>query len=84
MCLAVPARVISLDSASDMAVVELDGIRKEASTVLLDEVNIGDYVLLHVGFALERIDADEAEKTLAMFDQMRADMPTDIQQAEES
>jgi len=84
MCLAVPARVISLDTASDMAVVELDGIRKEASTVLLDEVNIGDYVLLHVGFALERIDADEAEKTLAIFDEMRADMPTDIQQAEDS
>jgi len=84
MCLAVPARVISLDSASDMAVVELDGIRKEASTVLLDEVNIGDYVLLHVGFALERIDAEEAEKTLAIFDEMRAGMPTDMPQADES
>jgi len=80
MCLAVPARVISLDAASDMAVVELDGIRKEASTVLLDEVNIGDYVLLHVGFALERIDADEAEKTLAMFAEMRID----VEQVEES
>lgn len=72
MCLAVPARVVSLDKAADMAVVELDGIRKEASTVLLDDVAVGDYVLLHVGFALERIDPQEAENTLAMFAEMRA------------
>lgn len=72
MCLAVPARVVSLDRAANMAVVDLDGIRKETSTVLLDEVKVGDYVLLHVGFALEIIDPDEAEKTLLMFAEMRA------------
>jgi len=72
MCLAVPARVVSLDSEAESAVVELDGIQKDVSTVLLDRVDVGDYVLLHVGFALERIDPQEAENTLAMFAEMRA------------
>ncbi|HCS13788.1 MAG: HypC/HybG/HupF family hydrogenase formation chaperone [Zetaproteobacteria bacterium CG06_land_8_20_14_3_00_59_53] len=75
MCLAVPARIISLDSAANMAVVDLDGIRKETSTMLLDSVKVGDYVLLHVGFALEVINPDEAERTLAIFAEMRADAP---------
>jgi len=71
MCLAVPTRVASLDSSASTAIVELDGIRKEVSTLLLDEVEIGDYVLVHVGYALERIDLEEAEKTLALFAELR-------------
>jgi len=55
-----------------MAMVDLDGIRKEVSTRLLDEVAVGDYVLVHVGFALERIDPVEAAKTLALFAELRA------------
>ncbi len=70
MCLAVPAKVIELHG--DSATVELDGIKKETSTVLLDGVAIGDYVLLHVGFALERIDPVEAAKTLKLFDELKA------------
>ena len=70
MCLAVPARVVEL--SGDTAIVDLDGIRKETSTLLLDEVAIGDYVLIHVGYALERIDPLEAAKTLALFDELRA------------
>jgi len=72
MCLAVPTRVESLNSAAETAVVELDGIRKEVSTQLLDDVAIGDYLLVHVGFALERIDTEEAAKTLALFAELRA------------
>jgi len=70
MCLAIPARVISLDG--DQATVDLDGIRKAVSTCLLDEVAVGDFVLLHVGFALERIDPVEAEVTLRLFDALKA------------
>ncbi|PJA32148.1 MAG: HypC/HybG/HupF family hydrogenase formation chaperone [Zetaproteobacteria bacterium CG_4_9_14_3_um_filter_53_7] len=55
-----------------MAMVDLDGIRKEVSTQLLDEVAVGDYVLVHVGFALERIDPVEAAKTLELFAELRA------------
>ncbi|NWF39640.1 HypC/HybG/HupF family hydrogenase formation chaperone [Mariprofundus sp. NF] len=75
MCLAVPARVESLDDSASSAIVNLDGIRKEISTRLLDEVAVGDYVLVHVGYALERIDPDEAEKTLLLFDELKAMEP---------
>jgi hydrogenase expression/formation protein HypC len=72
MCLAVPAKIVEVDATTDMAVVELDGIRKEVSTVLIEHAMVGDYVLIHVGFALERIDQVEAEKTLALFAELRA------------
>ncbi len=70
MCLAVPARVESLDSSAVTATVNLNGIVKEISTLLLEDVAIGDYVLVHVGYALQRIDPVEAEKTLSLFDEL--------------
>jgi len=72
VCLAVPARVLTVDQAADTAIVELSGIRTEVSTALLEEVNPDDYVLVHVGFALQRIDAAEAERTLALFADLQA------------
>jgi hydrogenase expression/formation protein HypC len=51
----------------EMAIGDLDGIRKEISLALVDGVGVGDYVILHVGYALARLDADEAERTLALF-----------------
>jgi len=72
MCLAVPARVLTIDTATESAVVELSGIRTEVSTALLEAVNPGDYVLVHVGFALQRLDMMEAERTLALFAELQA------------
>ncbi|MHB8247300.1 MAG: HypC/HybG/HupF family hydrogenase formation chaperone [Acidithiobacillus sp.] len=66
MCLAVPVRVERLLD-NEMAVVEMDGLRKEISLALVDEVREGDYVILHVGYALSRLDPEEAERTLALF-----------------
>lgn len=66
MCLAVPVRVVELVDG-DQAVVDLDGIRKQISLALVDGVQVGDYVIVHVGHALARLDADEAERTLALF-----------------
>ena len=66
MCLALPVRVVEL-AADDHAVIELGGIRKQISLALVDDVQIGDYVILHVGYALSKLDAAEAEKTLALF-----------------
>ena len=71
MCLAIPARVVELPE-EDMAIVELGGVRKEVSLALVDGVAVGDYVIVHVGFALSRLDADEAAKTLALFAEMGA------------
>ena len=66
MCLAIPVRVVEL-GLDEMAIVDLDGIRKEISLALVDGVGVGDYVILHVGYALARLDPDEAERTLALF-----------------
>ena len=66
MCLAIPARVAELLD-NDNAVVELGGVRKEISLALVDDVGIGDYVIVHVGYAINRLDPDEAEKTLQLF-----------------
>ena len=63
MCLAVPAEVVALLEGG-RARVSLGGITKEISLALVDAVAVGDYVLLHVGFALGRIDAEEARRTL--------------------
>jgi len=60
-----------------MAVVEIDGIRKEVSTQLLEAVSVGDYVLIHVGFALEVLSEDEGRKTLELFAQMNAGVDGD-------
>jgi hydrogenase expression/formation protein HypC len=71
MCLAIPVRVMEL-RGQDRAIVDLDGVRKEISLALLDGVNVGDYVILHVGYALSRLDPEEARKTLALFAQVDA------------
>ena len=65
MCLAIPVRVVQLLDETT-AVVDLDGIRKEISLALVDGVQVGDYVILHVGYALSKIRPEEAEKTLAL------------------
>jgi hydrogenase expression/formation protein HypC len=65
MCLAIPARVVAL-LPDEMARVSLDGILKTISVALVEGVAIGDYVVLHVGYALAKIDEDEARETLAL------------------
>lgn len=66
MCLAIPACIVEIQ-ANDQAIVEIGGLRKECSLALLDEAKLGDYVILHAGFALSRLDPEEAAKTLALF-----------------
>jgi hydrogenase expression/formation protein HypC len=65
MCLAIPAKVTALEE-DDMAVVALEGIKKRISTALLDDVAVGDYVLIHVGYALHKVSEEEARRTLAL------------------
>jgi len=67
MCLAVPARIIDIDNATDMATVALGEVKKAISLALVDAVEVGDYVLIHVGYALNKLDPEEAEKTLQLF-----------------
>ena len=65
MCLAIPTRIVEL-LPEQMAKVSLDGVIKTISVALLDQVAIGDFVILHVGYALALIDEDEALKTLEL------------------
>jgi hydrogenase expression/formation protein HypC len=65
MCLAIPIRVEAL-LPEQMARVTLSGVSKVVSIALVEDVRVGDYVLLHVGYALTRLDPDEAERTLAL------------------
>jgi hydrogenase expression/formation protein HypC len=69
MCLALPARVVEVDEASDNALVELDGVRKRVSLALVEDVAVNDFVLIHVGYALNKVSEEEAERTLALFAQ---------------
>ena len=69
MCLAVPGRVIEI-GADDNALVDFSGVRKAVSLALVEGVAPGDYVLVHVGFALHKIDPVEAERTLALIAEM--------------
>lgn len=64
MCLAVPMRVVTIEG--EMAICEIDGVRREASLMMVDGIAVNDYVLIHAGFAIERLDEDEAEETLRL------------------
>ncbi len=70
MCLAIPAQVIKLLN-DEAAVVRIGGIEKSISTLLLKSVAVGDYVIIHVGYALTKLDEQEAQKTLAVFEAMQ-------------
>lgn len=71
MCLALPARIVSLTDA-EHAVVDLGGVRKSISIALTPGVAIDDYVIVHVGHAIGQIDAEEAARTLALFAELAA------------
>ena len=73
MCLAVPGKVVSIDESNPelkMAKVNFSGVSKEVCIQWLPDVNIGDYVLVHVGFALNKIDEKDAQDTLRILREM--------------
>ena len=71
MCLAVPAKVTEIKG--EIAKVDVGGIVREISILMVPGVQVGDYVLVHTGFAIEKIDREEAKKTLALFEELMAD-----------
>lgn len=74
MCLAIPAQVVELLDG-DRAIVDLAGVKKEISLALVEGVAAGDYVIVHVGFALNKLDPEEAAKTLALFVELSQSEP---------
>lgn len=70
MCLAIPSKVVEL-KADNMAVVDTLGVKREVSLDLLnEEANIGDWVLLHIGYAISKIDEESARESLRLYEQI--------------
>ncbi len=71
MCLAIPSKVTIIDG--DMATIEVGGVTRAVSLMLLsDDVVLGDYVIVHAGFAIHKVDPEEAEESLKLFRQLMA------------
>lgn len=68
MCLALPAQVVEI-LPNDEAKVNLSGVTKQISVALVDDLAVGDYVIVHVGYALSKVDEEEAKATLALFEE---------------
>jgi len=78
MCLAVPGRIMSVsgdDPLMRMAKVSFGGVLKDVSLAYVPEAGVGDYVIVHVGFALNRLDEAEALETLALLEELQTEEP---------
>ena len=65
MCLGVPARVLHIDDTE--AIVAIGDVEYKASLLLMNDVKVGDYIILHAGFAIEKVDPEEADETIRLF-----------------
>lgn len=75
MCLAIPSKVISINNQTNMAVLDTLGVQREASLDLMqDDVSVGEFVLLHVGYVMGKIDEEDAKESLKLYAQMVAAM----------
>ncbi|UCD31768.1 MAG: HypC/HybG/HupF family hydrogenase formation chaperone [Desulfobacterales bacterium] len=64
MCLAIPSKIVKIEN--HMATIDVDGVKREASLLLLDEPKVGDYVIVHAGFAIHKIDEADALESLKL------------------
>lgn len=64
MCLAIPSRITNIEN--NMATIDVDGVQREASLLLLEDADVGDYVIVHAGFAIQKIDEQAAMETLRL------------------
>ena len=79
MCLAIPGKVIEVvDDVNRLAVVDVVGVQRTVNVGLLDDVQQGDWVLIHVGFALSKVDGDEAQATLRLLQGMGAEYEQEL------
>jgi hydrogenase expression/formation protein HypC len=75
MCLAIPARIKSIND--QMATIDMEGTQRDVSLLLLEDAAIGDFVIVHAGFAIHKIDEHEARESLKILRQMASLMDTD-------
>jgi len=71
MCLAIPGKIVEMvDEENRIAKVEIGGVRRGVNVGMLDDIKIGDYVLVHVGFAMSKVDEQQAEETLRLLQEL--------------
>lgn len=70
MCLAIPMKITGIKG--DEATVELDGLRRDINLGLLEDIRPGDYVIVHAGFAIQKLDQTAARETLSLFEEMNS------------
>jgi len=71
MCLSIPSQVIEVDEESSIAVVDMMGVKRQVhSHLMTDPLAVGDYVLIHIGFIMDKIDKEEAERNLAQYQKL--------------
>ena len=68
MCLAVPMKLVEI--SGDTAVAEIGGVKREVNVQLLEGAGVGDYIIVHAGFAIQKLDREDAEETLKLFREM--------------
>jgi hydrogenase expression/formation protein HypC len=76
MCLAIPSQIVQIDGND--ATIDVAGVRRRTSLMLLEEVQVGDYVIVHAGFAIQKLDAQAALETLALLREAAAAADKDI------
>jgi hydrogenase expression/formation protein HypC len=72
MCLAIPSKIVNIEN--NMALIDVDGVQREASLLLLEDAQVGDYVIVHAGFAINKIDEASAKETLQFLREAAAAM----------
>ena len=70
MCLAIPSKITQIDN--DMATIDVDGVKRSASLMLLEEAAVGDYVIVHAGFAIKKLDEASAMETIRLLKEAAA------------
>jgi len=82
MCLAIPSKITQIEN--NMAVIDVDGVRRECSLLLVEDAQVGDYVIVHAGFAISKLDETAALETLALLKEAAALVEAKGGQGEES
>ena len=85
MCLAIPGQILEVvDESNRLARVDVAGVQRNVNIGLLDDVGVGDWVLIHVGFAISQVDEEEARATRSLLEQMGADYEQELRELRES
>ncbi|MDI6711574.1 MAG: HypC/HybG/HupF family hydrogenase formation chaperone [Thermoanaerobacterales bacterium] len=73
MCLGIPGLVVEVDPETNTAVTDVFGVRRKVNTLLVGEVKLGEYLMVHTGFAIEKVDVEEAQERLKLWKEILAD-----------